>query len=57
MRGRRAIPALLGWLTALGCTPATAEECAPQTLITTLQMEPTTDRREEFVPVRIQGVR
>jgi hypothetical protein len=57
MTVRGAIVALLGWLTALGCLPASAEECAPQTRITTLQMEPTTDRREEFVPVRIQGVR
>jgi len=57
MRVRGAIVALLGWLTAFGCAPAAAEDCKPQTRITTLQMEPTTDRREEFVPVRINGVR
>jgi predicted aspartyl protease len=57
MRVRSAIVALLGWLAVLGCAPAAAEDCAPQTRITTLQMEPSTGRREEFVPVRIQGTR
>lgn len=55
MRVRAATIALLGGL--LGCPSALADDCEPQSRITTLQMEPTTDRREEFVPARIQGVR
>jgi hypothetical protein len=44
-------------LAAVWCAPAMAESCPPLARITTLQLEPTTDRREEFVPVTIQGVR
>lgn len=36
--------------------PVLAADCAPQTLITTLDLEPAIERREEFVPVTIQGV-
>ena len=37
--------------------PAAAQDCVPQTRITTLDLVPTIDRREEFVPVTIQGTR
>lgn len=57
MRATTIATMLAGTILALGCAPAAAEDCAPLTRITTLQLEPTTDRREEFVPVRIHGVR
>ena len=44
-------------LALLPGTATAAADCAPLTRITSLAMEPSTDRREEFVPVTIQGVR
>ncbi len=40
---------------ALLSLPARAADCAPQTLITSLDLEPAIERREEFVPVTIRG--
>ncbi|HXC53853.1 MAG TPA: pepsin/retropepsin-like aspartic protease family protein [Rhizomicrobium sp.] len=44
-------------VTALLCgAAAAAEDCAPLTRITALDLVPSLERREEFVPVTIQGV-
>src|ERR1700742_4156507 len=52
---RAGVPLIAAALLLLA-SPVRAADCLPQTRLATLQMEPSTNRREEYVPVTIQGV-